>query len=44
MIPGIQHGFFEVTVPVRGEIDYILITDAMSVKSFARVDASEIIP
>ena len=39
-----QHGFFEVTVPVRSEIDYILITDAMGVKMFARIEASEIIP
>jgi hypothetical protein len=39
-----QHGFFEVTVPLRGEIDHILITDAMGAKIFARVDASEIIP
>lgn len=39
-----QHGFFEVTVPVRGEIDYILITDALGEKTFARINASEIIP
>lgn len=39
-----QHGFFEVTVPVSSEIDYILITDAIGVKTFARINASDIIP
>ncbi len=39
-----QYGFFEVTVPVRGDIDYILITDAAGVKTFARIGASEIVP
>lgn len=39
-----QHGFFEVTVPLSGKIDYILITDATGVRIFARINASEIIP
>jgi hypothetical protein len=39
-----QHGFFEVTVPVNDEIDYILITDAIGEKTFAHINASDIIP
>jgi hypothetical protein len=39
-----QHGFFEITVPVSDEIDYILITDAMGAKTFTRINASDIIP
>ncbi len=37
------HGFFEVNVPVNGQIDFILITNASGDKTFARISASEIL-
>ena len=41
--PGrVRHGFFEVIVPVRGEISFILVTDAGGRRVFARIDGSEI--
>jgi hypothetical protein len=37
------HGFFEVTVPLSGEIAAIRITDASGQTVFATIEASEII-
>lgn len=43
--PGvISHGFFEVVVPVSGEIASIRITDASGEITFALIDGSEIRP
>jgi hypothetical protein len=39
-----SHGFFEVVVPVHGEIASIRITDASRQRTFARIDGSEIQP
>ena len=36
------HGFFEVTIPITGEIALIRITDASGRKEFAVIKASEI--
>ena len=36
------HGFFEVTVPLKGEVALIRITDARGGKQFALIKASEI--
>lgn len=38
-----QHGFFEVVVPVIGEIETILVSDASGEKTFARIVGSEIL-
>lgn len=38
------HGFFEVTVPLKGEIASIRITDSSGRKQFALIKASEIQP
>jgi hypothetical protein len=38
------HGFFEVVIPVEGEIAYIRITDFSGEKTFAYVHGSEILP
>jgi hypothetical protein len=39
-----SHGFFEVVVPVHGQIASIRITDASRQRTFARIDGSEIQP
>jgi len=39
---GTRHGFFEVTIPITGEIASIRITDASGRKQFAFIKASEI--
>ena len=39
---GTRHGFFEVVVPVRGEVRAIRITDAKDEKVFAQLTGSDI--
>jgi hypothetical protein len=39
-----RHGFFELTIPLEGEIVSISITDASGQKQFAFIKASEIRP
>ena len=39
-----RYGFFEVEVPLRGNVDFVLITDSSGEKTFARVEGSEIRP
>jgi len=39
-----RHGFFEVTIPVSGELESVSITDSSGRKQFAVIQASEIHP